>query len=962
MNDQQGVGSDPLDGDSSSTDQAPETSVRHAASPAGEASSGWGRDFQADGAAIADAVWIIDGETRLQHANLEALRLTGHDLASLRALRLSDLIAPRDRPGLPGFLAQLEVGVAARIELWMQRADRTQVMIDLRLQHLDDGRYLCVGRDDTERKGVEAALRRSEDNLKRAQTVSRTGSWYLDIPSGKLDWSDETYRLFGLPVGTAVDLDRFVECIHAEDREQVLAAWISALDGGTYEIEHRLQAGDQVSWVRERAEIVRDTQGRPSTALGTVQDVTERRRNEQALRDSEARYRELLRGLPVGVVVHGADAQVIDANVTALTILGIAKERRGNIDPDLQARQLLDEDRRPLTLDRYPVNRVIATREPIRNQVLGVMLAPELDPRWLLLNADPVFEDGALQQVRVTFIDISDKKRTEDELTHYRQHLEELVRIRTAELEHAKLAAESANLAKSTFLANMSHEIRTPLNAILGMTHLLKASAKDLEQSRRLAKVTDAAYHLLGVVNDILDLSKIEAGKLHLDTVDFELQHSFSKLGMLVAHEVESKELELCLAIDTALPPKLHGDPLRLGQVLLNLVSNAVKFSDQGMVRVHATLVGRSAQDLTVRFEVRDQGIGISPDRQAQLFMAFEQADASTTRKIGGSGLGLAISKRLVALMGGEIGVDSVVDVGSTFWFTAHFGPAADVLAEAPEAADDRALARLSAFRDARILLAEDNEINSEVVKILLEEAGLVVEIAENGAIALRMASEFAYAAILMDVQMPEMDGLEATRRIRALPGRAQIPILALTANAFQDDRERCLAAGMDDHIAKPVEPRLLYDTLARWLATRGAPTAQSSSPRTEREREHGGALEDVEGLDVDAGLRSVGGNRPRYLRLLQKFARTHADDIARVRAALAGGDMEHARRISHTLKGAAATLGASEACAYSAELEAAIRDALGAAEIAQRCLVAERCLERLMPMLERFRVEPESS
>jgi len=417
--------------------------------------------------------------------------------------------------------------------------------------------------------------------------------------------------------------------------------------------------------------------------------------------------------------------------------------------------------------------------------------------------------------------EITERKNAEVELNRHRDHLEELVEQRTAALSIAKEAAEAASRAKSTFLANMSHELRTPMNAIMGMTGLALRNATDPKLRDQLGKVTQASQHLLHVINDILDISKIEAERLTLDAINFTLATPLDNLSNLALPAATAKGLTLSINIgpDLARQP-LTGDPLRLGQILLNLTSNAIKFTNQGSVNVDVSAAEDSSQELLLRIEVRDTGIGISAEDQTRLFQAFEQSDNSMTRKYGGTGLGLAISKRLATLMGGAIGVESEVGSGSTFWFTARLQKAAaqiEPAGRAPHLLPEEALK--TRYAGARILLAEDEPINQEVSRELLESAGLAVELAEDGVEAVDLAKSRDYDLILLDLQMPRMNGIEASRIIRSLPGRQAVPILALTANAFTADRQKCIDAGMNDHIGKPVDPDQLFETLLKWLS-----------------------------------------------------------------------------------------------------------------------------------------------
>ncbi|MBL8489869.1 MAG: response regulator, partial [Rhodocyclaceae bacterium] len=366
--------------------------------------------------------------------------------------------------------------------------------------------------------------------------------------------------------------------------------------------------------------------------------------------------------------------------------------------------------------------------------------------------------------------------------------------------------------------ANMSHEIRTPMNAIIGLTHLMRRSQPPADQAERLDKVAVAAEHLLSILNDILDFSKIEAGKFTLERTELSLEALLAGAASMVAERAQAKGLALRLEPPPATGPLL-GDPTRLQQALLNYLGNAIKFTEAGAVTLGVHLLAAEGEGVHLRFEVRDTGIGIAPEVIPRLFSTFEQADNSTTRHYGGTGLGLAITRRLAGLMGGEAGVESTPGAGSTFWFTARLDrsetPAA-APAAAPAESAEAVLGRDFASRP--ILLVEDDPINREVTLGLLEDAGLTADTAEDGIEALAMVEAKAYDLILMDMQMPRMDGLEATRLIRKMHYGERLPILAMTANAFEEDRERCLKAGMNDHVAKPVDPEQFFATLLRWL------------------------------------------------------------------------------------------------------------------------------------------------
>lgn len=637
--------------------------------------------------------------------------------------------------------------------------------------------------------------------------------------------------------------------------------------------------------------------------------VADRLEYEAALTDSEQRFRLLVEGAPDAVFVqtHGCFAYV---NAAALALFGATGSE-----------QLLG---RPI-LDRMHPDCRAMVAEQIRRVNEERQNTPVMEQSYLRLDGSSVAvealavasrygdDDGAIVFVR----DISDKKHVTVELDRYRNNLEGLVAERTAQLAEAKLAAEAATRAKSEFLADMSHEIRTPLGIIVGLGNLLRQKLRDPALERRLAQLCNSADHLSAVVNDILDLSKIDAGHPALDESDFRLGAILDKVTNLVGEL--TRERGLTLAVEAApelRDAQLRGDALRLAQVLINLAGNAVKFTERGSVCVGVTTLAATPAHLRLRFAVKDTGIGIAPQDAQRLFRAYEQADNSTTRTQGGTGLGLAISQRLVALMGGAIGLDSQPGVGSTFSFELTLARGSG-----PRPASSPASATPN-FAGARVLVAEDHPVNQELMLDLLEILGCEAEIASDGAEALDCARATAYDLILMDLRMPRMDGLEACRAIRALPQHRGTPILAVTASAFSEDRRHCLDAGMNGSIRKPFTLATLANDLKQWLPD----FARDGGHLPERDEALDQALDAIPGLDATCLFRRTAEHPAAYAALLRRYVDLHEDDMVRLSGHLAAADRDAARGVVHQLKSVSAFIGGERIAALAAEIDAVLR------------------------------------
>ncbi len=946
-------------------------------------------------------------------------------------------------------------GQVRDMELLMRRQDGEYVWSILNARVTADaaGRRMYEGVviDNTAQRAAEEELRKSEQRLQLALEAAGCDLWELDAATGQYTiLPDRLFRRLGYtPDQLPRNLNEEAALIHPNDLGDSVEALKRYLRGEQpiYSSEFRVRTryGAWV-WLAATGKITqRDADGSPLTLIGLTMDIMERKLTEEELSKSEEKFRRIIETAGEGFWLMDAQQHITEANPATEKLLGYARnEFLGRTPSDFATQKTREKIRE--SLDAATDGRILME---------GQFLNKDGKPVDVLVHGSQLLDHKERFLGYMAFLtDITERKQYE------------------RELKKAREAADSANQAKSDFLARMSHEIRTPMNAIIGMSHLALKTHLTPKQKDYLDKIQSASQTLLEIINDILDFSKIEAGRLDIEHQTFYLDETLDNVASLFAVKAAEKKLELAVSATPDTPRLLVGDALRLGQILVNLVGNAMKFTDCGEVVVRVEPVSSTSQTITLRFTVRDSGIGISREQSEKLFQSFSQADGSITRKYGGTGLGLAICKKLARLMGGDIGVDSEPGQGAEFAFTAQFGlpdpseaaampdplpdlsgvrifaqttnsavglavsdqlqaagaeilptllqetapdllilewPAArasaislgapiilaapygreEAAASSPQGASAAAvltkplspttLVRAAARalgreapetrrstphngelgQGARILLVEDNAINRQVAAELLEGAGYIVDTAVNGRKAVDLvAAQYSdkgpvYDAILTDLQMPEMDGFETARAVRSLAQEtgdqrlARLPIIAMTAHALSDDRERCLAAGMNDHVTKPIEPDKLFGALSQWVgpAAGGAPSHGETPDFPE-----------LDGFDTAAGLRRVRNNATLYRTLLQNFHQDYSTEAERMQAMLQSGDRQAAQAGAHTLKGVAANLGAKDLSRAAAELDQCLRS--GDGDLQQTMNAVDQELRRAMASLELLSTE----
>ncbi len=991
-----------------------------------------------------DGLWLIDDEGVTVWANDHMARLLGREPGSMAGLRVQDTMDEQGRRDFEASLARMVEGGEGRenLEAFFVRPDGTAVwgLVSFAPVQDDDGHrigWLHRITPYTERKKLVETLVQREHQLATAQRIAHIGSWEWDVATDHVIWSDEMCRIVGVPVGTAPDFETYVQMLHPEDRAYATSVIEGAAADGVaeYTFDHRVVRPDgEVRWVRGRGLVDRDHDGNVTRMSGTAQDITDLHNADEQASEATRRLhllqqmavvanrattlREVIQVSGTGVPAHtnwaAIHAYLYDAP-GGPTEFGLGDGSTG-VAPDLELAE-----------------RARATGEV----TVGV---PSARAETHSLVALPVVLGGEQEREVVAVVELIADELPPDENSHQlmAQIAQQLTVVAERERAATQLAeardeAMEASRLKSEFLATMSHEIRTPMNGVIGLTDLLLRTDLDDHQHRLAENLQSSGMTLLGIINDILDLSKIESGKLELEAADFDVRAVFDQVASMLSGPAHDKGLELVVACHPDVPGLLRGDPIRLGQVLSNLGSNAVKFTDEGEVVIEARVERQTPREVVLRVDVTDTGVGIEPEARDRLFDAFTQADPSTTRRHGGTGIGLTISRQLVTALGGELWMTSEPGAGSTFSFTARLGQVAGSAAPQPDATaqlrgrralvvDDNttnrliledqlaawhmraagvgsAEAALTLLRDAaasddpfdvvlldlrmpdvdgldlarrihaldgvavpelmllsseqvprqwvadagirsslskpvlhaelrdtllglltprpkattgpdpvrpalgvHVLVVEDNPVNQLVATGFLEGLGCTVEVAADGLQAVAMlAGRHPYDVVLMDCRMPNLDGFDATRRIRAAePPGVRVPIIAMTASALEGERERCLEAGMDDYLTKPIDGAEVERALRIW-----APSAGVLDPARVQ------LLEEL-----------VKDGRSFFHRTATSFLSRVGDQVGAIRAAVESGDADALAASAHELKGSALNLGVLRVAGVAEQFE----------------------------------------
>jgi PAS domain S-box-containing protein len=904
-----------------------------------------------------DVIWTMDLAGHVTYVSPSVEKLRGYTPAEVMQQTLEEILTPDScaviRAALTAALADIRTGRPAqsfRGEVTERCRDGSIVQVETTatVMYDRDGHFLellGVSRDITERKRLETALAASEERYRLALDATNEGLWDTDLVTGESIVSDRSLAILGYTHGEITPtLTTWKSHLHPEDAPRILQAHADCLCGRTPSLSYEYRAitkTGETRWIRDQGKIVaRDADGVPLRIVGTTEDITERVLEKERVAEALNVLELATEAAGIGIWSWDFHSGTLKWDARMDDLYAVSEAERGHplTHEDWKSRMHPDD------LERTQAR----LEEAIHHQssfadVFRIRLP---DARVRYIQAAGVIErDATGQPRRILGINRDITAQQEQEET----------------LRAAKQAAEAANAAKTAFLAHMSHEIRTPMNAVLGLAQVLEKAPLTADQHHMVVQIATAGRSLLGILNDILDLSKIEAGQLLIEEHPFTLPPLLDHIEALLGRTAGDKDLVLSIAEAPALAGALIGDPLRLEQVMVNLIGNAIKFTDQGEVRVRVEPRETTDQVIRLRFTVCDTGIGIAPTTQTGLFTPFTQADGSITRRFGGTGLGLSICKRLVDLMGGRIGVASTPGVGSTFWFEVPFMRTAvrtAVAATLPTPAPAEATPHGPRLAGLHLLVVDDSPMNREVVERMLALEGARATTAEDGQQALEhlRTQPQGFDAVLMDVQMPVMDGLTATRLIRTDLGLIDLPIIALTAGVLPEQQAAARAAGVDGVLAKPLD----LEQLATLLSQRvGAPVSPATPPACADEDGGAKGLESakgsngaaefpvIAGIDRDHAAQVTDDDRAFFLRLLQRFADDFTTAAAQTRHDLAAGERAAAARRMHSLRGSAAYIGALELMATAGGLEEAI--ATGESGLAGRLATLEGQLAGLI-------------
>ena len=788
-----------------------------------------------------------------------------------------------------------------------------------------------------------ADLLSEKQKLSQAQKLAHIGSWEWNIKTNNFSCSDEMLRILKLDESEKLTYERFLDFLHKEDKQHVIGEIKKAIKRArSFDFFHRVVCKDHsVRYLHAKGEMLADKDGEILKVIGTAQDITQKKKEEQleqlalvaiksfnavTIADREGRIEWVNEGF---TRLFGYKLRDVKGSYGEI----LRKGEKTGLSPDNEYYKMLIRDKKPLSYENKNYSK---------------------DGReyWVLTSLTPLLdENGEVEKIISIDSDITRRKRAEQELIIANKIAEHSIyksNKALEELHKAKKQIEESLKVKEQFLANMSHEIRTPMNAIIGFTNLLLKKELDTENRQYLNAIKTSGQNLLVIINDILDFSKLESGKISLESIPFKLRQVVATVVDLMLPKAIEKYIKLSYSIDESIPETLLGDPTRLNQVLINLVGNAIKFTNEGGVRVTITKLDEQEEELSLRFSVTDTGIGIPPESLDKIFEGFTQASNDTTRKYGGTGLGLTITKQLIELQGGEISVSSKVGEGSSFVFWLRFKK--DLRQEAPEPEEKEVSKQQYPLENTRILLVEDNLFNQMLAAKILENWHCKVDIAGNGIVATEKAAGEDYDLILMDIQLPEMDGYQATTYIRnKIPApKNRVPIIAMTAHAFPEEIEKCKKFGMDDYISKPFDENKLYKKIGQILASGSNPTPRASVK--EDPRSNGKPPRKLVNLEY---LKKVSHNDAEFVsRMISVFLNQSPVLLESMKQFAEQKDKNALKAVIHRMRPSIAFMGMNELEHKMIKLETCLQDGATHEEILSYCdEIREMCNEAMQQL-----------